>query len=45
MKVDKLLQLDDSLLDEVKRSAKEDERSVNAQIRYLLKQALEAPKK
>lgn len=41
MKIPYQIRIDQELLDKVKKSAKEDERSVNAQIRYLLKHALD----
>ena len=41
MKIPYQVRIDQELLDKVKKSAKEDERSVNAQIRYLLKRALD----
>ena len=34
------IRIDDELLDKVKASAKENERSVNAEIRYMIKQQL-----
>jgi hypothetical protein len=41
MKTPYQIRIDEELLDKVKKSAKENERSVNAQIRYLLKTSLE----
>jgi len=41
MKIPYQIRIDQDLLDKVKKSAKEDERSVNAQIRYLLKCVLD----
>ena len=35
------IRIGDELLDKVKKSAKENERSVNAEIRYLVRKALE----
>lgn len=40
MKTPYQIRIDQDLLDRVKKSAKENERSVNAEIRYLLKSAL-----
>lgn len=40
MKIPYQIRIDQDLLDKVKKSAKENERSVNAQIRFLLKKAL-----
>ena len=40
MKIPYQIRIDQELLDKVKKSAKENERSVNAEIRYLIKQSL-----
>lgn len=40
MKIPYQIRIDQELLDRVKESAKENERSVNAEIRYLIKQGL-----
>lgn len=41
MKVPYQIRIDKDLLDKVKKSAKDNDRSVNAQIRYILKKYLE----
>lgn len=41
MKTPYQIRIDQDLLDKVKKSAKDNERSVNAQIRYILKKYLE----
>lgn len=41
MKIPYQIRIDQDLLDKVKKSASKSERSVNAQIRYILKQYLE----
>lgn len=41
MKIPYQIRIDQDLLDKVKKSAKDNERSVNAQIRYLIKCALD----
>ena len=40
MKIPYQIRIDKDLLEKVKKSAKENERSVNAEIRYLIKQSL-----
>ena len=41
MKIPYQIRIDQDLLDKVKKSAKDRERSVNDEIRYLIKKALE----
>lgn len=41
MKIPYQIRIDQDLLDKVKNSAKDNERSVNAEIRYLIKCALD----
>lgn len=41
MKIPYQIRIDENLLDKVKQSAKDNERSVNAEIRYLIKCALD----
>jgi len=41
MKIPYQIRIDQDLLDKVKQSAKDNERSVNAEIRYLIKSALD----
>ncbi len=41
MKIPYQIRIDQDLLDKVKKSAKDNERSVNAQIRYLIKCSLD----
>ena len=41
MKIPYQIRIDQDLLDKVKKSAKDNERSVNAEIRYLIKCALD----
>jgi len=40
MKIPCQIRIDEDLLDKVKQSAKDNERSVNAEIRYLIKKSL-----
>lgn len=41
MKIPYQIRIDQELLDKVKKSSKDNERSVNAEIRYLIKLSLE----